>query len=1293
MDYGPIDCWWWEADVLDEKRMSRQLAEMKSMGIAGTWYYPRLIYGEAMEPTPAYWTKEWWDFFRFSMQEHERLGLVAWTSDWTAAEYFQQELRGQRERNPWLWGKRLALYQQQSSSAESLSVEIRENENLLWAAAFEKGPRGLTESTRRDIDADGGKVTFQAPGPGWVLTVVVSQPYDLDYMNRKIADSWIETLLGTHEKNLGRFMGTTLQAYGTDELIVLRGNILYSDHFLERFRKEKGYDPLPLLAGLFLDLGAKTDKIRCEYYDVMITLLEENLFKPFADWLHDRNMIYTEFCPNGKWMDMLGQTFHYGDFFRYMRHYDYPGNEEDTNRTRTFQAKLASSIAHLYERERTGLCAYWGSGWGHNLEENLRWTNENYAYGINLYNRHGNLYSTLGGWYEWVPPAVHFRQPYWRNWRGFTDHVRRLSYILSQGKHVADVAILYPITTIQANWFSGNEFGAAADDAANTAFSLARTVYDGNLDCDFIDFESLQKARVEDGKLKVSGLEFPVLLIPPLTTIRTKTLEKVKEFFDGGGVVVAYRRLPHATAENGREDPTLRSLLSHIFGLNSTEAHHHSSEHRCTAGRIFENKNPKGGRAYFVPSEATRNYRSLTELISGTIDRDVLVSEPGVYHVHQKTDDLDFYFLFNTRSERRSIELVLRVTGKPELWDTFCGETRDIHRFEDLSQRQKRKEIDYEDSLNRVDGITRNAPRGGTRLRLSMEPDQGVLVVFNRSSPERPSVVQDNLTEITTVRASDNAVVIHGFCDTSGKKSVHAVLGGRTYIAEARVEPPPTTMLLEGYWLFRLEPTLDNRWGDFRFPATQEHIGAEARSFKYMPEGPTPGQDGGWIAREYSDANWTEHTYTYGPYWWDTGPLSADQARGDLLERALQGKLDLDQWSPYGYSQKFGSADKTVQNTHGGLFGVAEDFMVFEATGEKEDLDRYLFTNLYSPRDQELTFDFGGREVFPRAAWLNGGRILSVDGASKTRTLKTRITRLEFSEKQELDEHASVVVNVNEGWNPLLLKLTQPEGRRIGTYAVFYDGQRPPVAERYVPLLKWFRNTSDIRYDILPEMQKRAGRYRFEAPPGTSKVKLPLKARNVEAWIDGMPVKVEDDTIILPAPKKHVSLIALRVEHEPAYYGGAAFEEPVAFTCDQGLIDLGDWCGHALESYSGAAVYTKTVDLDAGMLAGKTVLDLGKVNSTAEVRVNGNYAGLRMARPYIFDVSALLKVGANSIEITVCNTLANHYSSYPSQFVYAGQAVSGILGPVKLHFLRGVIMTAKPEAGTDFAGALDSPIE
>ena len=80
-------------------------------------------------------------------------------------------------------------------------------------------------------------------------------------------------------------------------------------------------------------------------------------------------------------------------------------------------------------------------------------------------------------------------------------------------------------------------------------------------------------------------------------------------------------------------------------------------------------------------------------------------------------------------------------------------------------------------------------------------------------------------------------------------------------------------------------------------------------------------------------------------------------------------------------------------------------------------------------------------------------------------------------------------------------------------------------------------------------------------------------------------------------------------------------------------------------------------------------LDIGNVAETAEVRVNGKSAGVRIAPPWRFDITRLVEPGDNSLEVLVSNTLANHYSvGIPTQYVYEGQTVSGLLGPVKIEF-------------------------
>ena len=1274
-EYGPIDCWWWEGAALNREQMTWQLEQLKEKGVAGTFFYARLVNGEPWGSDPAYWSEEWWEYFKWSIQEHKRLGLIAWTDDWTAHEFAQNWLREQRAARPELTGKWLKIHETAADATGEVYIEIPENQQVICAAAYKYQNGVIDYDSRLELSAAvrDGILKWEAPEAGWLALAVTSESSEFDFLNRDVADLWIEYVLGKYEQKLGGHLGDTLKVFGTDEWPVLRGNIAFSDSLVETFKDKKGYDPVPLLPGLFHDTGSQTDKIRCDYYEVMASMLEENLYQPFADWLHKRGMQFADFCPQGKDMDLQSQTREYGDFYRFSRNYDLPGTEWNQGPNR-FHAKLASSITHVYGKERTGLCGYWALGWGHNQESNLKLTNENYAYGINLYNRHGVLYSTNGGWYEWVPPAVHFRQPYWENWKVFTDYIRRLSFLLSRGKHVADIAVLYPITSIHANWSNGNEFSTDADETNDAAHRIALSIYESGIDLDFIDYQSLCEAEISGGKLKVSGIEFPSLLLLPMTTMRIETLQKIQQFYDGGGTVFAFRRLPSASAEGGRGDPVIRTLLTEIFGIPSDAEYHHPSSFR---NRICRNENAAGGKAFFVPSDAPKTYglkawyEDLPGFISTVIERDVECSTEGAYHLHKREGNTDIYFIYNTHSQRKQFEFTLRERGEPEIWDAFSGTAKPIHRFEPVD--------------------------GGTKIRLSIGPFEGVVVVFSPGAG-RPAVVHDNLAQIGDAVPVDGTVEVSGFADSGGKKEVRVLFEGRQYVAAARIEPPTSPLFVDGDWTFRLQPTMDNRWGDFRFPASSEYIGAEARSFKYRLEQGASGEESGWHSREFDDFDWPDFVHTFGPMWWATDPVRGNDKTADLMRSALDGAIDSSSWHWYSFSQKFGCGRKDVHRDWAGMLGVSEKFLIFDETGDGEDASRFLYTNIYSPEEQELNLDFGatalfpnevalipigriatsGTALFPREAWVNGQKVLAVESGAQTRVARREYSKTHFEEYPEIDPKPIVPVSIKKGWNRILLKIVQPAGEKVWTYVALYDPANPPTEQRFVPRLKWFRNPPNLIYDVYPDDTVKAGWFRFEAPPGLRTISLNVKARNVSAWVNGEPCVVRDAKVILPGPVKRVSQVALRVEHEPGYYAGAAFLEPVRFECETGLISLGDWCDYALESYSGAGVYTKHVELSAEQIRGKVLLDLGRVNSTAEVIINGKSAGTRLAKPYSYDITDFVVKGKNTIDVTIHNTLANHYSvDYPTWYVFEGQTASGLIGPVKLSFLSEVSLRCR----------------
>lgn len=96
------------------------------------------------------------------------------------------------------------------------------------------------------------------------------------------------------------------------------------------------------------------------------------------------------------------------------------------------------------------------------------------------------------------------------------------------------------------------------------------------------------------------------------------------------------------------------------------------------------------------------------------------------------------------------------------------------------------------------------------------------------------------------------------------------------------------------------------------------------------------------------------------------------------------------------------------------------------------------------------------------------------------------------------------------------------------------------------------------------------------------------------------------------------------------------------------------------------------MNVPGGVVAGRVSLDLGRVRGTAEVRVGGVAAGVRVCSPYVFDLTGLVVPGDNAVEITVFGTLAPHLdATSPTHFVFAGQRVSGLFGPVRLRTGRG----------------------
>jgi hypothetical protein len=224
--------------------------------------------------------------------------------------------------------------------------------------------------------------------------------------------------------------------------------------------------------------------------------------------------------------------------------------------------------------------------------------------------------------------------------------------------------------------------------------------------------------------------------------------------------------------------------------------------------------------------------------------------------------------------------------------------------------------------------------------------------------------------------------------------------------------------------------------------------------------------------------------------------------------------------------------------------------------------------------------------------------------------------------------------------------------------------EQPPI--KVHPLsMSWVSRPGVLPFDVRPGEEAPVGWYRFVSPPGLRGFTVAARGR-LQAWAGEKELKQKRGKFTLPLPAAEPVTVMLRIEQERGWYGGAALPEPIKLDCGPGRIALGDWSKNdGLLSYSGGAWYRTSVMIPD---AKRVTLDVGEIAASGEVRVNGRPAGVRVSPPWRLDITSFVRPGENRIEVLVCNTLANHYTTVPTR--YRGQTTSGLLGPVQLEIVR-----------------------
>ena len=628
-------------------------------------------------------------------------------------------------------------------------------------------------------------------------------------------------------------------------------------------------------------------------------------------------------------------------------------------------------------------------------------------------------------------------------------------------------------------------------------------------------------------------------------------------------------------------------------------------------------------------------------LVDAGIRRDFIPARPSTHVLHRVVGPRDVFLL--TKAAKGD-ECFFRATGRVEQWEPWTGTIRPIH--------------------------TITPVEGGTKVRLPSDASNGLLVVF---SPGKPTVTvaATNLDEISDVAEKDGKVTVQGFATTPGRKTAEVIRGDARITVTGEAGALPKPVLLDGPWDFTLEPTLDNRFGDFRLPAFDGCIGAEARRFRYAEETVA---DPGWQRPDLDTSSWPVTTYGFGPCFWKLGPIPAG-AEADALEAKLAMLTTVDpavpiavagkeyRWQPYEFSWREGIEGNPGHEGYHGLKALVSDDFIGLGRREVSFILDHEQRRQYSPESRFLPECEGSFRYFLWTTVIppSAGKARLLVGGNKPTALYVAGNRI---------ADFTAALSLKAGPTPLLAAYD-----RVGrSHLVVQMGDAGEPAKRTPLAMRWYDLPGVAPFELQPEHQSHVGWYRFTSPPGLKAMTLAVHG-DLQVWVAGKSCRVEKtgrtcrDALIyrvtVAEPSADPVAVALRVVQDRGYHAGSAIPEPVKLDCGPGRLSAGDWSQiDGLASYSGAAWYRRNVTLSPEQVRGRVTLMLGNVAASARVRINGAVAGTLLAPPWDLDITRSVKAGENRIEIQVCNTLANHYLTVPTN--YRGSPTSGLLGPVSI---------------------------
>lgn len=506
---------------------------------------------------------------------------------------------------------------------------------------------------------EAGQLTWQPPhghdwrivSIGWSLTGKTNHPatpeatgLEVDKYDAAAVSDYMHTYINMYRDVVGKDMigKKGIQALLTDSIEVGASN--WTPALLSEFKARRGYDPLPwlpVISGEIIGSVKRSEQFLFDYRQTLGELLAEAHYSTVADVAHQYDLkVYGEAMEDGR--PVLG------DDLAMRRYADIPmaalwtfAKGQEPRQGLLGDMKGASSVAHFYGKSYVAAESMTSafSPWAFAPKDLKHVIDMEFAYGINRPVIHTSVHQPVDDKVPGLSLAV-FGQYFNRHetWasmaKPWISYLSRSSYLLQQGRNVADVAVFFGQDTPVATLYSARQ---APVIPAGYAY-------------DMLNNTMLVSLSVKGNRLESpAGAQYRALFLAGTSEHMTMdVLLKIRDIAQAGIPVLGSK--PVASPNLMDDKKAFDELAGQVWSLPN----------------VFDST-----------VDATEDM-----LKSQGITADIAVSSnttDSPLFIHRALDKGDIYYLYNPFDAPIKGDVVFGVSGrKAQIWDAVTGLRHDV---------------------------------------------------------------------------------------------------------------------------------------------------------------------------------------------------------------------------------------------------------------------------------------------------------------------------------------------------------------------------------------------------------------------------------------------------------------------------------------------------------------------------------------------------------------------------------------------------------------------------------------